>query len=205
MKTGANHPTQEQAVPVYSRYYQLLGPGILFAATAIGVSHLVQSTRAGALYGLAMMPILLIACAAKYPSLLIGLMYPARTGKTLLQGYREQGWWAFAGGETRCSQSACPILLYVRSGREVVHRTDDVRTSPPAWQASPCTRRFKCWLVKNVTPRGRIPRRSSKCQSPLQTACHDFHRHAHLRHIRENSQDSMTKRIGPLCKPPSST
>ena len=94
MKTGANHLTQEQAVPVYSRYYQLLGPGILFAATAIGVSHLVQSTRAGALYGLAMMPILLIACAAKYPSLLIGLMYPARTGKTLLQGYREQGWWA---------------------------------------------------------------------------------------------------------------
>jgi hypothetical protein len=29
-----------------------LGPGLLFAAAAIGVSHLVQSTRAGALYGL---------------------------------------------------------------------------------------------------------------------------------------------------------
>ena len=28
-----------------------LGPGILFASTAIGVSHLVQSTRAGAKYG----------------------------------------------------------------------------------------------------------------------------------------------------------
>ena len=28
-----------------------LGPGILFASTAIGVSHLVQSTRAGASYG----------------------------------------------------------------------------------------------------------------------------------------------------------
>ena len=27
-----------------------LGPGILFASTAIGVSHLVQSTRAGAEY-----------------------------------------------------------------------------------------------------------------------------------------------------------
>ena len=29
-----------------------LGPGILFASTAIGVSHLVQSTKAGALFGL---------------------------------------------------------------------------------------------------------------------------------------------------------
>ena len=76
------------------RLYQLLGPGILFAAAAIGVSHLVQSTKAGAIYGLAMIPILLLACAAKYPSLLIGLLYPARTGKTLLQSYHEQGWWA---------------------------------------------------------------------------------------------------------------
>ena len=28
-----------------------LGPGILFASTAIGVSHLVQSTKAGAIFG----------------------------------------------------------------------------------------------------------------------------------------------------------
>ena len=30
---------------------KLLGPGLLFAGAAIGVSHLVQSTRAGADYG----------------------------------------------------------------------------------------------------------------------------------------------------------
>ena len=30
-----------------------LGPGILFASTAIGVSHLVQSTRAGKITALA--------------------------------------------------------------------------------------------------------------------------------------------------------
>ena len=73
------------------RLYALLGPGILFAASAIGVSHLVQSTRAGAMYGLAMIPILLVACAAKYPSLLFGLLYPAHTGRTLLHSYREAG------------------------------------------------------------------------------------------------------------------
>ena len=76
--------------------YNLLGPGILFAAAAIGVSHLVQSTKAGAIYGMAMVPILLVACIAKYPSLLIGLLYPAKTGKTLLQSYRQQGLWALS-------------------------------------------------------------------------------------------------------------
>ncbi len=76
--------------------YNSLGPGILFAAAAIGVSHLVQSTRAGAEYGLALIPLLLLACAAKYPSLLFGLLYPASTGKSLLENYRDQGWWAFA-------------------------------------------------------------------------------------------------------------
>jgi len=90
----ANPVTQAPILPAFIRFYRLLGPGILFAATAIGVSHLVQSTKAGAIYGLAMIPILLIACTAKYPSLLIGLLYPARTGKTLLQGYHQQGWWA---------------------------------------------------------------------------------------------------------------
>ncbi len=30
---------------------QAVGPGILFAGAAIGVSHLVQATRAGAAYG----------------------------------------------------------------------------------------------------------------------------------------------------------
>jgi len=33
------------------RLLKTLGPGILFASTAIGVSHLVQSTRAGAEFG----------------------------------------------------------------------------------------------------------------------------------------------------------
>ena len=77
-----------------TRFYRLLGPGILFAAAAIGVSHLVQSTRAGALHGLALIPILLLACIAKYPSLVIGVLYPMKTGRTLLQSYRDQGLWA---------------------------------------------------------------------------------------------------------------
>lgn len=44
-----------------------LGPGILFASTAIGTSHLVQATRAGADYGFALLWAILAAHVAKYP------------------------------------------------------------------------------------------------------------------------------------------
>ena len=40
--------------------FRLLGPGILFASTAIGVSHLVQSTRAGAQFGFTLIGFALI-------------------------------------------------------------------------------------------------------------------------------------------------
>ena len=51
----------------YKSLFKTLGPGILFASTAIGVSHLVQSTRAGAEYGLIMLVFVLLATIFKYP------------------------------------------------------------------------------------------------------------------------------------------
>ncbi len=71
-----------------------LGPGILYAAAAIGVSHLVQSTRAGAMYGLSMLGIILFVCVVKYPAIRFGSQYAAATGKSLPENYIEQGWWA---------------------------------------------------------------------------------------------------------------
>ena len=44
-----------------------LGPGILFASTCIGVSHLVQSTQAGASYGLSLLWVIILANVLKYP------------------------------------------------------------------------------------------------------------------------------------------
>ncbi len=43
------------------------GPGLLWAGTAIGVSHLVQSTRAGADAGFARGGVVLFALILKYP------------------------------------------------------------------------------------------------------------------------------------------
>ena len=74
--------------------WKTLGPGILFAGTAIGVSHLVQSTRAGAQWGLGLVVVLVLANLIKYPAFAFGPHYAAATGKTLLEGYRNQGRWA---------------------------------------------------------------------------------------------------------------
>jgi len=71
-----------------------LGPGILFAAAAVGVSHLVQSTRAGAGYGFAMVAFVVLANVVKYPAFRFGPHYAAATGTSLLEGYRRQGRWA---------------------------------------------------------------------------------------------------------------
>lgn len=75
-------------------WLQALGPGLLFAAAAVGVSHLVQSTRAGALFGLGLFALLLVANLTKYPAFRFGPQYAAATGTSLLEGYRRQGRWA---------------------------------------------------------------------------------------------------------------
>ena len=68
-----------------------LGPGLLFAGAAIGVSHLVQSTRAGADFGLGLVWALLLVNLAKYPFFQFGPRYASATGESLLDGYRKLG------------------------------------------------------------------------------------------------------------------
>lgn len=72
---------------------QSLGPGLLFAGAAIGVSHLVQSTRAGAEFGFGLLWALLIIHVFKYPFFQYGPRYAAATGETLLEGYQKIGKW----------------------------------------------------------------------------------------------------------------
>lgn len=68
-----------------------IGPGLLFAGAAIGVSHLVQSTRAGADFGLGLLWALLIVNLFKYPFFQYGPRYAAATGESLLDGYKKLG------------------------------------------------------------------------------------------------------------------
>ncbi|WP_422107467.1 NRAMP family divalent metal transporter [Winogradskyella sp.] len=68
-----------------------LGPGLLFAGAAIGVSHLVQSTRAGADFGLGLLWALLLVNLFKYPFFQYGPRYASATGESLLEGYHKLG------------------------------------------------------------------------------------------------------------------
>lgn len=68
-----------------------LGPGLLFAGAAIGVSHLVQSTRAGADFGWGLLWALLLSNLFKYPFFQFGSRYALATHKSLLDGYAQLG------------------------------------------------------------------------------------------------------------------
>lgn len=66
-----------------------LGPGLLFAGAAIGVSHLVQSTKAGAEFGFGLVWALLIVNFFKYPFFQFGPRYALATQSSLLDGYKK--------------------------------------------------------------------------------------------------------------------
>lgn len=69
------------------------GPGLLFAGAAVGVSHVVQSTRGGAEFGLVAVVIVALSCVVKWPAFRYGALYASATGDTLLDGYRYRGRW----------------------------------------------------------------------------------------------------------------
>ncbi len=71
--------------------FRKLGPGILFAGAAIGVSHLVQSTRAGADFGFGLIWALILINLVKYPFFQFGPRYALATRESLLEGYRRMG------------------------------------------------------------------------------------------------------------------
>ncbi|MCR9171643.1 MAG: divalent metal cation transporter [bacterium] len=76
-----------------SNLLKTLGPGILFASTCIGVSHLVQSTRAGAAFGFALVPFVIAANVFKYPFFEFGSRYANATGESIIDGYKRLGKW----------------------------------------------------------------------------------------------------------------
>ncbi|OOF25315.1 NRAMP family divalent metal transporter [Salinivibrio sp. IB872] len=68
-----------------------LGPGIMMAAAAVGGSHLVASTKAGAIYGWQLAALILLVNLFKYPFFRAGVQYTAGTGETLVEGYARLG------------------------------------------------------------------------------------------------------------------
>lgn len=77
----------------YKNFFKTFGPGIMFAGTCIGGSHLVQSTKAGAFYGFGLLAIILLANLFKYPFLEFASRYTNATGDSVIEGYKRVGKW----------------------------------------------------------------------------------------------------------------
>ncbi|MBC7004323.1 divalent metal cation transporter, partial [Photobacterium sp. BZF1] len=77
-----------------------LGPGVMMATAAVGGSHLVASTKAGAIYGWQLAALILLVNLLKYPFFRAGVQYTMGTGNSLVQGYDGMGrgyLWVFTG------------------------------------------------------------------------------------------------------------
>ncbi len=79
---------------VKASFWRSFGPGLVWAGSAIGISHLVQTTRAGASVGLGLSGVILLALLFKYPFFEYGPRYASATGLSLIEGYRKIGRWA---------------------------------------------------------------------------------------------------------------
>lgn len=71
--------------------FQSLGPGIMMATAAVGGSHLVASTKAGAIFGWQLALLILLVNFLKYPFFRAGVTYTMGTGKSLIAGYAQMG------------------------------------------------------------------------------------------------------------------
>lgn len=67
--------------------WRIFGPGILLATGAVGGSHLISSTQAGAIYGWQLVIIVILANFFKYPFFRFSTDYVYDTGESLIAGY----------------------------------------------------------------------------------------------------------------------
>lgn len=116
-----------------SNFLKALGPGILFASTAIGVSHLVQSTQAGANFGFTLLWAILLANLFKYPFFEFGSRYANATGKSIISGYKLLGkgaLWTYFGITFISMFLVTSAVLFVTSGfmQQLFGLTDTIIT-----------------------------------------------------------------------------
>ncbi|MDO5640396.1 MAG: divalent metal cation transporter [Neisseria sp.] len=98
---NSTSPTpQEEPRSTWQSRFKAIGPGVLMASAAVGGSHIIASTQAGAIYGWQLAAIIILVNLFKYPFFRFGAQYTLDTGKSLLEGYRDKNpayLWAFFG------------------------------------------------------------------------------------------------------------
>lgn len=81
----------EEERSTWKSKFKAMGPGILMASAAVGGSHIVSSTQAGAIYGCQLAIIVLLVNLFKYPFFRFGSQYTLQNNKSLIEGYKEKG------------------------------------------------------------------------------------------------------------------
>lgn len=76
-----------------------LGPGLLLASAAVGGSHIVSSTQAGANFGWKLLLLVILANLFKFPFFRFGSQYTLTSGNSLISGY------------CRMSSAYLPVIL----------------------------------------------------------------------------------------------
>ena len=92
-----------------------LGPGLLYAGAAVGVSHVVQSTRAGALYGFGLVGFVLLVNLLKYPFFSYASRYARHSGHDLIEGYGRMHRWVLPAFLLLTVATMFPILVAITS------------------------------------------------------------------------------------------
>lgn len=72
-------------------WFAKLGPGLMLAAAAVGVSHLVFATQAGATYGLSFIWLIALISVLKYPAFRFAVDYASLTDRSLVHAYAQLG------------------------------------------------------------------------------------------------------------------
>lgn len=86
-----NNPSITDDTPQQEGFsWRIFGPGILMATAAIGGSHLISSTQAGAIYGWQLAIIIILANVFKYPFFRFATDYVYDTGESLIAGYAKR-------------------------------------------------------------------------------------------------------------------
>src|SRR5690625_397277 len=111
-----------------------IGPGFLLAGAAIGVSHVIQSTRAGGDYGFNLIWVLVLGCVSKYPFMEFASRYLAVTGNDLITGYKKYSklaYWSFFGVTLGTMFSIQAAITMVTAG--VAEQIFNLGWSPLNW------------------------------------------------------------------------
>lgn len=73
--------------------WRAMGPGLVMSSAAVGGSHLVASTQAGALFGWQLLWLILLINLLKYPFFRFGVQYTLIENESLIHGYLRKGRW----------------------------------------------------------------------------------------------------------------